>query len=151
MNTSDEYSIPRRQLDELVHSGLADRPAEYPSRRQYLLALREAVGQVTAAMIREPLNKHIAALPQKTYAEKKAVAAWLNAELRSLGLAIRCPKTRMPTYLLAHVGRDPEVGRYRLNFWDGAVRQSPVSFNELPPLDFVPAPLSPSAGQARSR
>ena len=42
-----------------------------------------------------------------------ALAKWVNAELRKLGLALVCPKTRRPAILLADPGGVPGVGRFQ--------------------------------------
>jgi len=147
--SADRSEDMHSRLATLVESDLSRVSADYASLRQYFLAQREALTNLTARNLRDALNAHIASLPKDSYEQKRQLATWLNTELRSLGVAIRCPKTGLPTYLRAHIGREPTVGRFRLDYWDGSVRQHPASFNELPPFEFIAAEQSPPIGRHR--
>ncbi len=147
--SDDRAADPHARLATLVDADVSNLSEDYGSRRLYFLAQREALTSLSARHLRDPLNTHIASLPKDSYEEKRQLAIWLNSELRSLGLAIRCPKTGLPTYIHAHIGREPTVGRFRLDYWDGSVRQHPASFNELPPLDFIAAGQFPPIGRRR--
>ena len=64
-----------------------------------------------ARRIEEAFNQHVGGLPAATYDDKRALARWVNAELRRFGLAVVCPKTRRPAVLLADPGGVPGAGR----------------------------------------
>jgi hypothetical protein len=72
-------------------------------------AFRLAMAQRLAAAF----NKYVVALPASSYDDKRALARWVNAELRRLGLAVVCPKTRRPAVLLADPGGVSGVGRFQ--------------------------------------
>jgi len=74
-----------------------------------------AIVRSAIAQSMEPLlNEHMARLPQASCSEKQALAKWVNAELRELGLAIRCPKTGTPAYLMGSPVLPDQAGRFQL-------------------------------------
>jgi hypothetical protein len=72
--------------------------------------------QFRAALSRrleEALNNEVVAMPCTTYDNKRAVARWVNAQLRRFGLALVCPKTKRPAVLLADPSGVPGTGRFQ--------------------------------------
>ena len=63
--------------------------------------------------IERSINERLADLEPSTLPQKQEFAKAVNAELRSLGLAIRCPKTNRPSVLIANPGNHPTAGRYQ--------------------------------------
>jgi hypothetical protein len=76
--------------------------------------LQTSVRALIAQRMAPALNQRLTELPQKTLAEKQDLCRWVNEELRSSGLAIRCPKTELPAILHADPGFYPDVGRFQI-------------------------------------
>jgi hypothetical protein len=66
-----------------------------------------------ARRVTDAFNRHVVTMPAASYDDKRALARWVNAELRRLGLALVCPKTRRPAVLLADPGGAAGVGRFQ--------------------------------------
>jgi hypothetical protein len=102
---------------------------------------------VLAAEYGMGLRRKAEAMPRETLTQKRALARWVNHELRQFGLAIRCPRTGRPSALLADPGRDIKSGRFQLyNEAPGGKMERTLSSATLPALDLIPAE---TAGQAR--
>lgn len=63
--------------------------------------------------IEREINLRLQSIEPSTLPQKQEFARTVNAELRSLGLAIRCPKTNRPSQLVADPGSHPATGRYQ--------------------------------------
>jgi hypothetical protein len=88
-----------------------------------------------------PMNDYLRTMPQATLEEKKALAKWLNAQLGAMGLAIRCPKSNSPAFVVADIGDNPRVGRFQLRVSDNGESsrsRTTLSRVELPRLEFTP-------------
>jgi hypothetical protein len=72
-------------------------------------SFREAVGK----RLEDALNRQVAEMPQASYDDKRALAKWVNAELRRFALALICPKTGRPAALVADKGRTEKIGRFQ--------------------------------------
>ena len=88
----------------------------------------------------------VRALPIETLAEKRTAVKAVNGRLRSLGLAIRCPKTGLAARLVAHPGNHPERGRFQIELLGDPPRRRTFSTPDPPPLELMPEP--PEAGAA---
>lgn len=91
------------------------------------------------------LAAFLRSLPIETLAEKRAAVHAVNLRLRSLGLAIRDPKTGLASRLVAHPGNHPERGRFQLELLGDPPRRRTVSTPDVPPLTLMPEPPEPGA------
>jgi hypothetical protein len=105
-------SVKQRIQQELFH----ELPASYAERYLALTEIRHVFLQVLAENLQNCLNEHLKSIPEDTLAEKQALATWVNEQLRSLGLAVRCPKTNLPGILTADFkdSANNEVSRFRV-------------------------------------
>ena len=104
-----------------------------------LLAESSVFREALAARDGAALNAYLQSFPLGTLAGKREAVTAVNARLRALGLAIRCPKTAQPARLVAHLGDHPDVGRFQIELL-GPDRRRTVSSPEPPVLDLVPEP-----------
>jgi hypothetical protein len=113
-----------------------------------LLAQSVSFRERLAARYASAVNTFLRSLPIETIGEKREAVRAVNGRLRSLGLAIRCPKTGLPARLVAHPGNHPEQGRFQIEIL-GAERRRTVSAPEPPPLELMPEPPEEGAGDSR--
>ncbi len=114
-------------------------PSDYASTAMQATELRHVFHEQLAAAIQPRLNDHLQRQPQKSLEEKQALASWVNAELRHLGLTMRCPQTSQPATLIADykTAEEAHVSRFRIqsNHPDGkrvrSNRSASVPFLEL--------------------
>ncbi len=152
-------AVPQESQDKINQIRRAVRaiadalPDAYAKKRDGIVATGDAVREELARALEPILNAEAAKLPQATYDEKKTLAKWINAELRRVGLAIRCPKTGNPCLIVATTGHSPLVGRFVLDYTDSeGKRQHPVSSVTLPTLQLMPDDLTRAPyGERRSR
>ena len=93
--------------NEDIHEKLArvgELVAEHKSEdyESFLLRLQEVhklFHDMLAEQFTEVFNAHLASLPQETGKQKQMLARAANADLRKLGLTIRCPKTNKAAHL----------------------------------------------------
>lgn len=90
-----------RRCDERFRDSTAELPTDFCQSLQAAADLSRAFHQVLAEVLQPRLNAYVKTLPQETLADKRSIATWVNAELRKLGLTIRCPKTGNPAILVA--------------------------------------------------
>jgi hypothetical protein len=92
-----------------------------------------------AELLEGPLNDHLRSLPQETPSEKQALATWVNAQLRTLGLAVRCPKTGRPSALISDVKESgSRIGRFRTeNRDENGLKVRPWTSTHLPLLELL--------------
>lgn len=137
--TSDEAEAVVR-VRNAVHEMLSA-PASYRELRAGIDSIQRVAREEFAAAIRDPLNREAAVRPHATYAEKRELANWINAELRGMGLALKCPRSGLPSILHASIGHLPEVGRFRFDSVDETGRRNNYSASvDLPHLEPVPDP-----------
>lgn len=143
------------EFDQAIGRKLPELPSEFEARRTTLRALHTAVREATASAFEPVLNTRAQAMPHESYEDKKALAKWVNAELRELGLTLRCPKTGAPALLHGHPGGTPGVGRFHLEVTDDrGVRRRTVTSARLPhlvvrPDDLSRAPYGERSGRGR--
>lgn len=113
---------------------------EIPAGEQGLAELRRLVnlflGEV--AVRAAPIINHLAgSKPATTFAEKKELAKWINAQALELGLAVRCPKTGKPGYFVGNGSHNLETGRFQLVLCEDASQRT-VTAVQLPEFKLVP-------------
>jgi hypothetical protein len=102
--------------------------------------LHSAIQALLIERFEPAFNAQLASMPQATREEKKELCRWANAELRSLGLAIRCPKTGHAAILHTDLGYRPEAGCFQLELTGQEHgRRRTRTFVSLIPLELMPA------------
>jgi hypothetical protein len=135
---SEDVSEEQISILTAVDRFIRTLPDTYRPRRKSLENFSDSVRQKLATALEPSLNVYAVTLPQTTYEEKKALAKWVNAELRRFGLALRCPGTNQPCLLQAYQGNHPEIGRFRFDFVDAeGHRRQPISSANLPRLELM--------------
>jgi hypothetical protein len=126
-------------LDDKIKEVKALPPEDYDGRAAPLAALNAATRRVIAAELAPALNAKAQAMPHDTYEQKKALARWVNEELRRFDLAIKGP-TGQPSILLVGTGKRPEIGVFILEHRtsDGK-RLRPLQTASLPHLELMEA------------
>jgi HEAT repeats len=116
-------------------------PRTYASAAARAKELLSLTKQEIAARLTPILNAHLRRNMPETYTQKQAITSWVNAELRELGLAIRCPKTGRPAILITDIrGGDEEISRIRLEVQDEAGRRHRTfTGSTLPELELMEA------------
>ncbi|MDL1904525.1 hypothetical protein FBT69_06900 [Synechococcales cyanobacterium CNB] len=100
-----------RRIEQLFAERKRD---DYESLRARLTEARELFHDALAERFAAAFNAHLAAQPHETLAEKRDLTREANADLRALGLAVRCPRTGEPAMLQTDSGYRPEAGRFQL-------------------------------------
>lgn len=116
---ADWMKEAEKHLKSLLAKITKELPRDYASQADLLVQLGHTFRQAVASAIETPLNQMLQRMPQQTLEEKRELTKWLNAQLRRLGLAVRCPNTHRPSTVLVDV-RDSkdQNGRFRLENWD---------------------------------
>lgn len=131
---------------------LNDPSRDYTKQVEGLRELRTAFHQELAAAFEPAFNAALDQTPQDNLDEKRQLCTDANATLKSLGLAINCPKTGQPAIMVADVqGRDDDQGRFRLEV--RAIRghsSRTFSSRTLTHFELVGDPVRPE-GSARER
>lgn len=159
-----EYQRAQRQVTEEIEEAFNEhvafrlehlrQDAPYAQVKATALALQSSMRAALAKAVEPSLNAQLRSMPHTTYDDKREVAKWLNAELRQLGLAIQCPKTGRPAFLVADPGGKPGIGRFQLEVTTetGKPHRS-VSTASLPALTYIGTARSgaepPSPGMSR--
>ncbi len=111
----DRFSLLRDTCKEIIRCVPHD---SYGDVRERLAVMSDCVRGEIARILEPKLNEEAQRRPKSTYEEKKALAKWINAELRQFGLALKAPGVEKPCILLAHPGNDPAVGRFQFDYTD---------------------------------
>ena len=107
----DGLEAKLRRITELV----APRDREtYGALHKRLAEARELFHDLLAERLTEGFNAHLASLPSQTMEQKQQLTRDANADLRALGLAVKCPKTGQPAVLHADRGNHPAEGRFQV-------------------------------------
>lgn len=127
------------QFQSLLQMISRESPAGFAAKAERFIEVGHAFRKTVASLLQGPLNDHLQTLPQETPHEKQAIAVWVNAQMRALGLAIRCPKTGRPSVLISDIKESgSEIGRFRFENRDeqGAKVRSWTS-TTLPELELM--------------
>ena len=100
--------------------------------------------QFVCEKLQEPLNAKLQTMPHNTYEEKQEMAVWLNHELRSFEVAVKCPKTGIASALHTDPGRNYRVGQFRMRPIEEPSRRTYSS------VDFFPITLMPRPASKRT-
>lgn len=140
MSEGDASARRQNRVEELGRWLNAADAADYRAAREAAQRMRLILSQEIAARVEPSFNAEIAAMPQGTYDDKKALSKWINHELRELGLTVACPKTGLSVYLTGNTGNDRQVGRFLFHALqaDGQ-RFASHSTAQLPWLRLIPA------------
>ena len=140
-------------IRELHHDAVKEDRDSYDAVRKRATALVDDARKEAARVLQPAINDRAAEMPHEKYEDKKRLAKWVNAELRRMGLAIRCPRTGIPCYLMGNPGGQPGFGRFLLEYTDEeGKRRHPLTSVTLPHLDLMPDDLSrASYTKSRSR
>lgn len=132
-----EQNEASERREELI-AALASTHGGYLRAAQHLRNARQLFHEQVAIQVAPLLNKYLEKVPKSTLQEKQELAKWVNAELRSLGLAVRCPKTGQAAMLRADPGHDEEHGRFQIALISNDLaRKRTVSSPELFQLDLM--------------
>ncbi len=117
----------------------SDKGPKYEEFYRNLVESSHAFRAQVAASLQPMLNANIKTRPQEHYDDKQHLASWVNAQLRDLGLAIKCPKTGRPGILVADLkGSESEISRFRLEVrGEDGKRSRTTSWRSLPDLDLM--------------
>ena len=142
-----------QELRKVVRRIIENGPSEFDSCAKRARAVKSVVASEIATCIEPALNEKAETMPQDTLSEKRDLAAWVNHELRQLGLAIQCDPSGMAGILVAMPGRrdDDEGSRFRVEARDTEGHKSQSSsLGWVPRLALVEAPVR-REGRSRFR
>jgi hypothetical protein len=139
MPESKDAGVESTQSRTAVEISLDKLPADYSACFAKLVKANHAFRGQVAVALQSRLNKHLHALPSESYAEKQAIASWVNGQLRDLGLAIKCPKTGRPGNLVADLKEaGGDISRFRLEIREeSGKRIRTISSRTLPELELI--------------
>lgn len=139
----------RRIIRRIIEAG----PARFESHAARARMVKSVVAAEIAARLEPALNAEADSMPQNTLDEKRALASWVNYELRRLGLAIRCEPSGLPGILVAMPGRGDreESSRFRVEARDAEGRKvQSSSIGWVPRIRLVEDPVR-REGRSRFR
>ncbi len=137
----DDRKTLRTAWEAATEALLRSFPEGYQPLTGKVLDVDQSFRRALAARLEEPLNQQVSVMPAATYDDKRAVARWVNSELRRVGLALVCPKTRRPSVLLADPGGTPGIGRFQFQSESPEGRKvRAYSSAMLPRLELTTAP-----------
>ncbi len=120
---------------------------DYAGNRALLANISDVTREAIAQAFESILTEKAKSLPQQDYDRKKIVARFVNSELRRFGLAIRCPKTGAPAFLVAHPGGRPGIGRYHFEVTESGKPHRTVTTSDFPEsLKLMPDQIQAGAG-----
>ncbi len=137
--SEDEYQALRDTLRTALDQE-ADSYAQLSMRARFVRSV--ATAEIAIA-VTVSLNAEAKQRPQDTLVEKRELAAWVNHELRQLGLTLAFPGTGRPAILTATPGRrDADEGsRFRLESKDEQGRRvMSASLEWIPELEPIENP-----------
>jgi len=127
-----------KQLYELLQPGLNE---DYRRASMRLSKAREIFHEEVANQIAGPLNSYLSFQPAGTRLQKQDLSRWLNAELRTLGIAIRCPRTGQPAFLRGGPGHKEDQSRFQICLIASPQLGRTVTIADLPSLSFMGNPM----------
>lgn len=126
-------------LGDVIEELLSGCSTEYAARYSRLHELSHEFRSEVARQLQPTLNSELQKMPQDSYAEKQALASWVNGQLRELGLAVKCPKTGRPANLVADIKEaGSDVSRFRFEIRDeNGKKARTLASRELPELELM--------------
>ncbi|MEQ1728804.1 MAG: hypothetical protein ABL982_10515 [Vicinamibacterales bacterium] len=139
---SDSPSSFEQKASSLLQLLVSDDVQSYQNLYERLREARATFNELVADRLESAFNEHVCGMASETLEHKQNVAKYVNAQLRPLGLAIECPKTKYAALLSAGPGHDPAHGRYRVVLIGSSNenRSTVAGLKELPRLRLVPRP-----------
>jgi len=131
----NEISDKLRRMNHLLVEREGDSYKDLVNR---LMEAQELFFGVLADRLAPSLNDHLTKLPQATPDNKKLIARTLNADLKALGLAIKCPRTGKPAMLHVDFGVVAPKGRFRVELFD---RSRTMASQSLSRVELTRRPL----------
>lgn len=134
-----EYQV----LRETLRAALDHEAGSYAQLSMRAKSVRSIAMAEMARAVTASLNAEASRFPQDTLVEKRELAAWVNHELRQLGLTLAFPGTGRPAILTATPGRrDADEGsRFRLESKDEQGRRvMSASLEWMPELEPIENP-----------
>tara|TARA_R110002111_G_scaffold18776_8_gene45909 strand:+ start:160 stop:666 length:507 start_codon:yes stop_codon:yes gene_type:complete len=136
--TDPEMKKVNSKLERIGELLNQDTPKDYMALRTSLEEARDLFHEVLAERLRDSFNDHLASEPHESAIEKRSLSRAANADLRGLGLAIKCPKTGEPAHLRGVA--DTETGRFQLCLTANSSYARSVTSKQLPTLDLMIRP-----------
>ena len=135
----DKTRGPAEEFRKAVEACLDMVPQDCPALIAEMERFQHEFRVALAERLEPVLNAYVRQLPQDTYEDKKALARFVNAQLSPLGLAVRCPKTGMPSIIEADANdASGKVSRFRYFARRPEGRRvRTVSNKELPVLELM--------------
>lgn len=126
----------------VVRQHLAAQTGSLDERLAALLDARRAFHAELAAAATPVLNAMLQQRDDGLLESRRKLCSWVNETLRMFGLAIRCPKTGVPSIVIANPrDQDDDRGRFRLEHRDEAGRVARTfSSVDTPALDLMEDP-----------
>ncbi len=124
-------------LKKLVQLLSKEERGSYDKTATRLKEARDVFHECVALQLQDPLNEEFHSMPSATLEEKKTLVKWVNNELRSFGVAIRCPNTDKASSLAAGPLNSGDAGRFRL-FPIGDSQRRTFNSTQLFDLKLVP-------------
>jgi hypothetical protein len=133
----DTLVVFRSEWDE----GFGWLPPEFGKRYEAIKEKSRRFAHEKASRLQHDLNLEARSMPHETYADKQALAAWVNEHLHGIGLALKCPKTGRPALLVADVkDKKGDISRFRFEITDERGRKKRTyTSRTLPELELIEA------------
>ena len=127
---------------QLINQLFSNLPTDFEARKSAIFRIQDEIHQAMATAIESSFNEYLSHEPRNSVEERKDFAAMINATLRKMSLAIKCPRSgRAATLIVDTQDADhPDISRFRLQVKDpnGKWRRT-TTFTDLPlPLTFIP-------------
>jgi hypothetical protein len=125
------------RIKELINNGpVLDYDACFAS----VMELNQLTKAEIAARLAPALNAKLRSIPHERYEDKQTAVSWVNAQLRKLGLAVRCPVTGRPATLVTDIrGGGYDISRFRFQIReDNGHRRRTCSSRTVPELVLMP-------------
>lgn len=134
-----QVSKVKDELNKLVTEVVVSSD-NYDSRKAAVDELTQEFKEVISKAVEGPLNQYLTGQPQDSLEDKQRLSSWANEQLRSVGLAFRCPNTGRPSTLIADVKSAADVrGRFRLeNRDENEAKTRTFSSTTYTPLEVMP-------------
>lgn len=128
------------RIDKIAQLLREAEAGDYASISNRLRQARHLFHEHLADLVTEPLNRHLATLPHEELIQKQEISKWVNMELRTLGIAIRCPKTGEPAFLSGTQSSDSAHGRFQIRVASDPNFKRTCSSKDLFRLDLMSSP-----------